>query len=109
MGAWVIEFLPTFYAFYDSPANYLRSYRLQWGRADTLSKLQSRLSSPVGGVDYREITLLESGLPPIPSGTKPYFTADIPLQLVSIITTDWPYSSKRANFVLDGPFVVDRL
>jgi len=68
------------------------AHRLQWGRADTLSKIPSRLSSPVGDVDYREVTLLESGLPPIPLGTKPYFTADIPLQLVSIIMNDWPYS-----------------
>jgi len=92
MGVWVIELSLHCYAFDDSPENYLRSYRLQWGRADALSKIPSRLSSPVGDVDYREITLLESGLPPIPPGSKPYFTADIPSQLVSIIMNDWPYS-----------------
>ena len=80
-------------------ANYLRSYRLQWGKADTLSKLPSRLSLPVvttenDDIDSGEVTALASGLPPIPSGTKPYFTADIPLQLVSIITNDWPYSGR---------------
>ncbi|KAH9080391.1 hypothetical protein EDB83DRAFT_2339164 [Lactarius deliciosus] len=81
---------------YGSMANYLRSYRLQWGRADTLSKIPSRLFSPVttvdSDVDYSMVTLLDSGLPPIPSGTKPYFTADTPSQLVSIIMNDWPYS-----------------
>jgi hypothetical protein len=46
----------------------------------------------VGDVNFREVTLLESGLPSLPPGTKPYFTADIPLQLVSIIMNDWPYS-----------------
>src|ERR1700677_4358362 len=108
MGAWVIEFSPKCSAFYDSLANYLRSYRLQWGRVDTLSKMPSCLSSPVGDVNFREITLLESGLPPLPPGTKPYFTADIPLQLVSIIMNDWPYSGKPACAVVDGSFVVDR-
>lgn len=77
---------------HGSMANYLRSYRLQWGRVDTLSKIPSCLSSPVGDVNFREVTLLESGLPSLPPGTKPYFTADIPLQLVSIIMNDWPYS-----------------
>lgn len=109
MGVWVIESSLHCYALDDSPANYLRSYRLQWGRVDALSKLPSRLSSPVGDVDYREITLLESGLPPIPPGSKSYFTADIPPQLVSIIMNDWPYSGKRACFVIDSSFVVDRL
>jgi hypothetical protein len=103
MGAWVIEFSPNRYAFYGSPANYLRSYRLQWGRADTLSKFSNRLSSPVVttvGGDVREVTLLESGLPTIPPGTKPYFTADIHLDLVSIIVNDWPYSGECARSLL---------
>ncbi len=105
MRAWVIEFSPNCYAFYGSLANYLRSYRLQWGRADTLSKIPSRLSSPVvttvgGDVDYRMVALLESDLPTIPSGTKPYFMADAPSQLVSIIMNDWPYSGERARSLL---------
>jgi len=81
-------------------ANYLRRYRLQWGKADTLSKLPSRLSLPVatenGDVGFGEVTAPSSDLPPIPPGTKPYFTADIPSQLVSIITNDWPYSGRLA-------------
>ena len=84
-----------------SVANYLRKYRLQWGKADTLSKLPSRLSPPVitdkdGDIDSGKVALLDSGLPHVPPGTKPYFTADIPLQLVSIIMNDWPYSGRRA-------------
>ena len=77
--------------------NYLVRYRLQWGKADTISKLPSRLSPPVvtaekDDVDTGKVTLLASGLPPIPPDTKPHFTANIPLQLVSIIMNDWPYS-----------------
>lgn len=108
MEAWVIKISLKCSAFYDCLANYLRSYRLQWGRVDTLSKMPSCLSSPVDDVNLGEVTLLESGLPPLPPGTKPYFTADIPLQLVSIIMNDWPYSGKPA-VVVDGSFVVDRL
>ena len=83
--------------FSSSVGNYLIKYRLQWGKADTLSKLPSRLSIPVVTVEKDDvghgmIPLLPSGLPPIPPDTKPYFTANIPLQLVSIIMNDWPYS-----------------
>jgi hypothetical protein len=81
--------------FSSSVANYLIKYRLQWGKADTISKLPSRLSPPAAEKDdvgTGKVPLLASGLPPIPPDTKPYFTADIPLQLVSIIMNDWPYS-----------------
>ncbi|KAH9969754.1 hypothetical protein BC827DRAFT_1120500 [Russula dissimulans] len=77
---------------YGSNANYLLKYRLQWGKADTLSKLPSRLSPPVITTENGKVAVLPSGLPQIPPDTKPYFTADVPLQLVSIITNDWPYS-----------------
>ncbi|KAH9983314.1 hypothetical protein BJV74DRAFT_850752 [Russula compacta] len=82
---------------YGNMANYLCRYRLRWGRADTLSKLPSRLSPPVisaknGDISSGKVAVLDSGLPPIPPDIKPYFTADVPLQLVSIITNDWPYS-----------------
>jgi len=82
---------------YGSNANYLLRYRLQWGKVDTLSKLPSRLSPPVittenGVTGSGKVDVLPSGLPQVPPDTKPYFTADIPLQLVSIITNDWPYS-----------------
>jgi hypothetical protein len=91
------RFLSLLLHFSSSVENYLIKYRLQWGRADTISKLPSRLSPPVvtaekddGGTG--KVPLLASGLPPIPPDTKPYFTANIPLQLVSIIMNDWPYS-----------------
>ncbi|KAI0270245.1 hypothetical protein BGY98DRAFT_923704 [Russula aff. rugulosa BPL654] len=80
---------------YGSNENYLIKYRLQWGKADTISKLPSRLSPPIAEKDdvgTGKVPLLASGLPPIPPDTKPYFTANIPLQLVSIIMNDWPYS-----------------
>ncbi|KAI0270026.1 hypothetical protein BC834DRAFT_819846 [Gloeopeniophorella convolvens] len=81
---------------YGSIANYLRNHRLQWGKLDSLSKLPSRLSPPVAstrnGGDPAEVVFLDSNLPQIPPGTTPYFTADIPTQLVSIIMNDWPYS-----------------
>ena len=95
------QFLTSLLCFLCLVANYLRRYRLQWGKADTLSKLPSRLSPPVviaenGDIGSGEATALSTDLPPIPPGTKPYFTADIPLQLVSIITNDWPYSGRLA-------------
>ena len=84
-----------------SIANYLREHRLQWGKTDTLSKLPSRLFTPGitntdGDINSGKVALLDSGLPQIPPGTKPYFTADIPFHLVSIIMNDWPYSGKHA-------------
>ena len=89
-----LSFLPHFSS---SVENYLIRSRLQWGKADTLSKFPSRLSPPVvtaekDDVGTGKVPLLASGLPPIPPDTKPYFTANIPLQLVSIIMNDWPYS-----------------
>jgi hypothetical protein len=97
MEAMVIDFLSFLLRFSSSVENYLIRYRLQWGKADTLSKLSSRLSPPVvtaekDDVGTGKVPLLASGLPPIPPDTKPYFTANIPLQLVSIIMNDWPYS-----------------
>jgi hypothetical protein len=101
MEAVVIDlFLPLLMHFSSSVETYLFRYRLQWGKADTLSKLPSRLSPPVvtaekGDIGSGKVSVLASGLPPIPPDTKPYFTADIPLQLVSIIRNDWPYSGRR--------------
>jgi hypothetical protein len=108
----VVFFFNTLLLYFPfSIANYLRKHRLQWGKADTLSKLPSRLLPPVatdmnGYVSSGKVALLDSGLPQIPPGIKPYFTADIPLQLVSIITNDWPYSGGlhflACNASLDG-------
>ncbi len=89
----------------SSVGNYLIRYRLRWGKADTLSKLPSRLSQPViiaekDDIGTGNVPLLASGLPLIPPDTKPYFTAGIPLQLVSIITNDWPYSGRYTCLLL---------
>ena len=72
---------------------------------DALTKLPSRLFSPTvtaekGNIGSRNVSVLASGLPPIPPDTKPYFTADIPSQLVSIIMNDWPYSGRCTRFCL---------
>ncbi|KAI0064092.1 hypothetical protein BV25DRAFT_1906838 [Artomyces pyxidatus] len=82
---------------YGSMVNYLLAYRLQWGQADNLSKLPSRLDLS----DYLGESSVDSsvpagvalvGLPQIPANSVGYFTADIPRHLVSIIRNDWPYS-----------------
>jgi len=83
------------------PCSKLPSQSLQWGKADTLSKLPSCLSPPVvtaenGDIGFGEVTALSTGLPPIPMGTKLYLTADIPLQLISIMMNDWLYSDRLA-------------
>ncbi|KAI0304295.1 hypothetical protein B0F90DRAFT_1809160 [Multifurca ochricompacta] len=78
----------------------LQQRYMRWAKeikAEYKSIASPRLSSPVvtakdGDLDSGKVILLDSGLPLIPPGTKPYFTADIPLQLVSIIMNDWPYS-----------------
>ncbi|TFY72595.1 hypothetical protein EVG20_g415 [Dentipellis fragilis] len=89
---------------YGSMVNYLLSYRLQWGKPDSLSKLHSRLESPNTPVDPEATTGLVPegatgqptkavGQPPaIPPDAKPYFTADISESLISVIQNDWPYS-----------------
>lgn len=78
---------------YGSMVNYLLSYRLQWGKCDTLSKLPSRLDLQAksmhsdGGTEPNG-----THLPQVPPGAKNYFTADISDALISIIMNDWPYS-----------------
>ena len=89
----------------SSTENYLIRYRLRWGKPDTLTKLPSHLFSPAvpaekGGIGPANGPVLASGLPPIPPDTKPYFTADIPSQLVSIIMNDWPYSGRCTRLCL---------
>ena len=77
----------------SDPVNYLLSYRLQWGKCDTLSKLPSRLDLQAksmhsdGGTEPNG-----THLPQVPPGAKNYFTADISDALISIIMNDWPYS-----------------
>lgn len=81
---------------YGSMVNYLVTYRLQWGKQDSLSKLTSRLNKSEPSISVVETTDKMSkpvAALPIPApGTKGYFTADIPRELVSIIQNDWPYS-----------------
>ena len=79
----------------DTPAvNYLKKYRLRWGQPDRLSLLQSSLPGLTAPKDatadgLADGELLDGELPPY---ATPYFTADTPPELISIIMNDWPYS-----------------
>ncbi|KAI0309923.1 hypothetical protein OF83DRAFT_1232317 [Amylostereum chailletii] len=86
---------------YGSMVNYLLSYRLQWGKPDTLSKLPSRLGFPrdVHGLSTEPQNGMTSNgirhqasIPTVPPDAPTYFTADIRPELISIIQNDWPYS-----------------
>ncbi|KAI9568584.1 hypothetical protein HD554DRAFT_752588 [Boletus coccyginus] len=72
---------------YGSLINYLLTYRLQWGKPDTLSLLTSVLDdrAQVVATDDEEQKLYP---------TPEYFKADIPFnsELICIIQNDWPYS-----------------
>jgi len=91
---------------YGSMVNYLLAHRLQWGKHDSLSILPSRLvqaaavKKPESG-DHalslaHPVAITSNGatslLPTVPADAPPYFTADTPPELVSIIMNDWPYS-----------------
>ena len=93
--------------------NYLKSYRLQWGRPDSLSLIHSQLegltvpkdtSTPFVG--QPETT---SELPEITEDAPPYFTADTPPGLVSIIMNDWPYSGTSNLYVCRIPDASEHL
>jgi len=83
---------------YGSIVGYLRDYRLQWGKPDTLSFLHSRLDDNPTTAALSATTDVESYMtqipsePQIPSDAPLYFTADTPSELISIIMNDWPYS-----------------
>ncbi|KAI0338872.1 hypothetical protein BDW22DRAFT_1337144 [Trametopsis cervina] len=81
---------------YGTIVNYLRNYRLQWGKPDRLSLLPSALpetdtveTEPTGIIRAANDN---SQLPPVPADAPPYFTADTPHEFISIIMNDWPYS-----------------
>lgn len=72
---------------------YLLTYRLQWGKRDARSLLKSTLDIPDTLFSDKDIVNSPSGdLPPLPSDVPPYFKADTPPELISIIMNDWPYS-----------------
>ena len=66
-------------------ANYLNTYRLQWGKPDTKSLLRSTFDDPISpsAVETKPTTVAES---------LTHFTANTPEELISIILNDWPYS-----------------
>ena len=69
------------------PVDYLVNHRLQWGKPDRLSLLQSQIQDDP--VDDEELSKDEK--PPA------YFTADMPRKFISIILNDWPYSGASSN------------
>ncbi|KAK7469023.1 hypothetical protein VKT23_003517 [Stygiomarasmius scandens] len=70
---------------YGGIVNYLLQYRLQWGKPDTLSLLPSALDANTFPYDG-SVPLKGDGNPP------PYFTVSTPIEYLSIIQNDWPYS-----------------
>lgn len=78
---------------YGSMVNYLFNKRLQWGQPDTLSLLRSSVEESGAITVPRQFSRDGPGeLPPIPPDAPPYFKADTPPELISIIMNDWPYS-----------------
>ncbi|KAL0960734.1 hypothetical protein HGRIS_005758 [Hohenbuehelia grisea] len=77
---------------YGSIVSYLLNYRLQWGKPDTLSLLRSALDDPTLERSQQPDSSNHQRIPEIPPGVTPYFTADAPKELISIIQNDWPYS-----------------
>ncbi|THH26822.1 hypothetical protein EUX98_g7362 [Antrodiella citrinella] len=74
---------------YGSIVGYLRDYRLQWGKPDTLSLLHSRLDNENNANTTTPSIPIDSQ---IPIEAPSYFTANTPSELISIIMNDWPYS-----------------
>ena len=79
------------------PVHYLLTYRLQWGKPDTRSKIKSRLDPPPdSGNDSSQYSSPHMNaspfIPKVPLGKPKYFTADISPELLAIIQNDWPYS-----------------
>ncbi|XP_006462535.1 hypothetical protein AGABI2DRAFT_193662 [Agaricus bisporus var. bisporus H97] len=80
---------------YGSIVNYLLNYRLQWGKADTLSLLTSALKDEprnVKAVEPSNGSVIVKEPPPLPSDAPEYFSVDTPAEYISIIQNDWPYS-----------------
>ncbi|KAF5369363.1 hypothetical protein D9758_002496 [Tetrapyrgos nigripes] len=71
---------------YGGMVNYLQNYRLQWGKRDSLSVLQSAL--PDDAFPFDTPTLNGNGHTNLP----PYFTVSTPIEYISVIQNDWPYS-----------------
>ncbi|KAM5539443.1 hypothetical protein V8D89_006895 [Ganoderma adspersum] len=75
---------------YGSIVNYLLTYRLQWGKPDTISLLRSSLDPPLPESESKAHT---AGEPPLmPFDAPPFFHADMPKELYYIAMNDWPYS-----------------
>ncbi|KIY46678.1 hypothetical protein FISHEDRAFT_46868 [Fistulina hepatica ATCC 64428] len=77
---------------YGSVLNYMTYYRLQWGKPDRYSLLQSALDKNVQNTPLPVPPPGRPSEPPtIPAGAPAYFTASTPPCYTSIIQNDWPY------------------
>ena len=83
--------------------NYLNQYRLQWGKADTLSALTTALDAAAykGLESQKGVANVVESRPTVvegpdrtgnPSNLPASFLADTPSELISVIMNDWPYS-----------------
>ncbi|KAF9452939.1 hypothetical protein P691DRAFT_755971 [Macrolepiota fuliginosa MF-IS2] len=95
------DWAPSIVARYGSMVNYLLNYRLQWGKADTLSLMTSALDKtndrPIAAAPQPNLMngtdpAVMKQLPSLPPDAPEYFTADTPPEYLSIIQNDWPYS-----------------
>ncbi|KAI5897166.1 uncharacterized protein SCHCODRAFT_02616863 [Schizophyllum commune H4-8] len=79
---------------YGSMINFILNYRMEWGQPDCYSMISSQLDEHPPRSEPHDFPLLDKPreLPPIPPGTKPYFTADAPPEAICITQNDWPYS-----------------
>lgn len=72
--------------------NYLRNYRLQWGRPDRLSLLPSLINEADAPHDQALVGQDRGSSSSISEGAPRCFIADTPPESISVITNDWPYS-----------------
>jgi hypothetical protein len=99
-----VDLVPAF-AQFAFTENYLLDFRLQWGKADTISLLTSALDGPnhsrtngsANGQTTVEATataeaVVPKTLAPLPADAPEYFSVDTPAEYISIIQNDWPYS-----------------
>lgn len=88
---------------------YLLTYRLQWGKRDARSLLKSTLDIPYTLLSDKDVVNGPSGeLPPLPPNAPPFFKADTPPDLISIIMNDWPYSGRSPSTHPSSPPLTGR-
>lgn len=89
MGRWVRTLHTRGEQILTRAVGYLKTYRLQWGQPDRRALLPSALE---GLTAPSETEPVQESPAPEPENAPPYFTADTPPELISVIMNDWPYS-----------------